>query len=129
MTAEPLRISHVLIGIGINVNNRLIPAELADEATSLLHQSGRSFSRLELLISVLRRLEHYYNRFLDHGASEVISRFEEISSYARGRQVRVTDGGVAVTGMTEGLTPEGILLVRREDGKPEKVLSGQVRPA
>jgi BirA family biotin operon repressor/biotin-[acetyl-CoA-carboxylase] ligase len=129
MTAEPLRISHVLIGIGINVNHRLIPAELENEATSLLLQSGRAISRLELLISVLKRLEHYYNRFLDNGASEVISRFGEISSYARGRRVRVTDGGVAVSGMTEGLTPEGILLVRREDGKLEKVLSGQVRPA
>jgi len=129
MTAEPLRISHVLIGIGINVNHVLIPAELAEEATSLRLQAGRAFSRLELLISVLKRLEYYYNRFLDHGAAGIIARFEEISSYARGRRVQVTDGGSAVSGMTEGLTPEGILLVRREDGKLEKVLSGQVRPA
>lgn len=129
MTAEPLRVSHVLIGIGINVNQRVIPAELIEEATSLLLQAGRTFSRLELLISVLKRLEHYYNRFLDQGAAGIIERFEEISSYARGRRVRVTDGAKVVSGKTEGLTPEGILLVRRADGQLEKVLSGQVRPA
>jgi len=43
--------------------------------------------------------------------------------------VRVSDGGTTVSGLTEGLTPEGILLLRREDGQLEKVLSGQVRPA
>ena len=129
MTAEPLRISHVLVGIGINVNHDFIPAALAEEATSLRLQAGRSFSRLELLISVLKRLEHYYNLFLGEGAAGILARFEELSSYARGRRVQVSDGGSAVSGMTEGLTPEGILLVRREDGKLEKVLSGQVRPA
>ena len=32
-----------------------------------------------------------------------------------------------ITGVTEGLTPEGILQVRRDDGAIEKILSGQVR--
>ena len=31
--------------------------------------------------------------------------------------------------VTEGLTPEGILLVRSDDGRTEKILAGQVRPA
>jgi BirA family biotin operon repressor/biotin-[acetyl-CoA-carboxylase] ligase len=129
MTAEPLRVSHVLLGIGVNVNHLLIPAELVEEATSLRLEAGRAFSRLELLISVLRHLEHYYNQYLDHGPAQILARFEEISSYARGRRVQVSDGGTTVAGMTEGLTPEGILLVRRQDGQIEKVLSGQVRPA
>lgn len=128
MTAEPLRVSHVLIGIGINVNNQLIPAELAEEATSLRLQAGRVCSRLELLVAVLKRMEHYYNRFLEDGPEEIIERFETISSYARGRRVRVTEGANIASGVTEGLTPEGILLVRREDGQLEKVLAGQVRP-
>src|SRR5262249_7399824 len=35
MTAEPLRVSHLLVGIGVNVNHRRIPSSLAAEATSL----------------------------------------------------------------------------------------------
>jgi BirA family transcriptional regulator, biotin operon repressor / biotin---[acetyl-CoA-carboxylase] ligase len=129
MTAEPLRIAHVLMGVGINVNHRRIPAELQAEATSLLREAGRAFSRLELLISVLKRLEHYYNRFLEQGPAAVLARFEEISSYARGKRVRVTDAATPLAGITEGLTPEGILLVRGEDGQLERVLAGHLRPA
>jgi len=117
------------VGIGINVNHQRIPAELDAEATSLALEAGRSFSRLELLISMLKRVEHYYNLFLEHGPAGIVGRFEEISSYAHGRRIRVTDGAKVLTGVTEGLTPEGILLLRREDGQIEKVLAGQVRPA
>jgi BirA family transcriptional regulator, biotin operon repressor / biotin---[acetyl-CoA-carboxylase] ligase len=129
MSAEPLRVSHILVGVGINVNHVAIPSELSDEATSLLREGGHRISRLELLISALKRVEHYYNRFLRQGAAGVIERFEEISSYVRGKPVRVSEGANTVSGITEGLTPEGILLLRREDGKLEKILSGLVRPA
>jgi BirA family biotin operon repressor/biotin-[acetyl-CoA-carboxylase] ligase len=129
MTAEPLRIAHVLVGIGINVNQQRIPGEPAAEATSLSLEAGRSFSRLELLISVLKRLEHHYNRLLERGPKGILARFEEMSSFARGKRVRVADGANIVTGVTEGLTPEGILLVRSDAGRTEKVLAGQVRPA
>jgi BirA family biotin operon repressor/biotin-[acetyl-CoA-carboxylase] ligase len=129
MNAEPLRIAHMLVGIGINVNQQRIPQELAVEATSLSLEAGRSFSRLELLISVLKRLEHYYNRLLERGPKEILARFEAMSTYARGKRVAVTDGPSVVTGVTEGLTPEGILLVRSDDGRTEKILAGQVRSA
>ena len=127
MTAEPLRVSHVLIGVGINANHRRIPTDLAAEATSLALEAGRSFSRLEILILALKRLEHYYNRFLADGPAEVLARFDAISSYARGKRVQVTEGASIVSGITDGLTPEGILLVRRDDGSTEKILAGQVR--
>jgi BirA family biotin operon repressor/biotin-[acetyl-CoA-carboxylase] ligase len=129
MTAEPVRISHVLIGIGINVNQQQISAELAADATSLFLEAGRNFSRLEILVSVLKQLEHYYNRLQEAGAQAIVARFEEVSSYARGRRVRVTEGAKVVEGVTDGLAAEGLLLVRRDDGQLEPILSGRVRSA
>ena len=128
MTAEPEKIAHVLLGIGVNVNHTRIPPELAEEATSLRLEAGRTFSRLALLSSVLKRLEQHYDRLQQQGATPIVQRFREISSYARGKRVKVTDDARILIGVTEGLTPEGILLVRRDDGVTEKVLSGQVRP-
>ena len=128
MTAEPEKIGHVLLGLGINVNHLQIPAGLAAEATSLRLETGHGFSRLGLLISVLKRLEYHYNRFQEQGAAIVVQRFCEISSYARGKRVNVTDGSRVVSGVTAGLTPEGVLLLKRDDGRTEKILSGQVRP-
>jgi len=128
MSAEPERISHVLAGIGVNVNHTQIPAEIAAEATSLRLEAGRRFSRLPMLASSLARLERYYQRLLSEGPSVIVERFTEISSYARGKRVKVIDSPDGVCGVTAGLTPEGILLVRRDDGRTERVLSGHVRP-
>ncbi len=129
MTAEPVRITHVLIGIGINVNQQQIPEELASEATSLLLEAGHGFSRLEILVLVLKRLEHFYNRLREIGPQAIVARFEEVSSYARGKRVRITEGPSVIEGVTSGLTAEGLLLVRRDDGQTERILSGQVRSA
>jgi BirA family biotin operon repressor/biotin-[acetyl-CoA-carboxylase] ligase len=128
MTAEPDKIEYVLVGIGVNVNQERIPEELRGIATSLRLEAGRSFSRLEILLSLLKRLEHYYNQLLAQGPAAIVKRFGEISSYARGKHVRVGDGDHALTGVTAGLTPGGVLLVRRDDGRIEKILSGHVRP-
>lgn len=128
MTAEPERVAHVLVGVGINVNTQQFPEELANEATSLSLEAGRTFSRLEVLIATLRGLEHYCNCFREQGTPMVLERFAQLSSYVQGKRVRVSDGSQSVSGTTEGLTPEGVLLVRRDGGKLERILTGQVRP-
>jgi len=128
MTAQPERVEHVQIGVGVNVNQTAIPAELAAEATSLRRETGRAFSRVEILVSILDRMERYYDLLQERGAAPIVERFGEISSYARGKRVRVTDGPRVLTGVTVGLSPEGMLLVRRDDGQTESVLSGVVRP-
>jgi len=128
MTAAAETISYVLMGIGLNVNHTRIPEELAAEATSLRLEAGRSFSRLDLLAAILQRLERYYQRLLAEGASAIVQRFSEISSYAEGKRVKVTDGPRIVRGITAGLSPSGVLRVRRDDGETEMIWSGQVRP-
>jgi BirA family biotin operon repressor/biotin-[acetyl-CoA-carboxylase] ligase len=128
MTAEPERVAHILVGVGINVHQRKFPAGMETEPTSLRLKARRSHSRIKVLVSVLKRLEHYYNLFCQQGPAVILSRFTSISSYATDRKVRVTDGATMLTGTTAGLTPEGILLVRRDSGEMERVLSGHVRP-
>jgi BirA family biotin operon repressor/biotin-[acetyl-CoA-carboxylase] ligase len=128
MTAQPERIEHVQIGVGVNVNQTAIPAELAGEATSLRSETGCTFSRVEILVSILHRMERYFDLLQEQGAATIVARFGEISSYARGKRVRVTDGPNVLVGETVGLSPEGMLLVRCEDGRTESILSGQDRP-
>jgi BirA family biotin operon repressor/biotin-[acetyl-CoA-carboxylase] ligase len=111
------------------VNQQQMPVELGSEATSLFLEAGRNFSRLEILTSVLKRLEHYYNLLQEAGPPVIVARFGEVSSYARGKRIRITEGTSVVDGVTDGLTAEGLLLVRRDDGQVERILSGRVRSA
>lgn len=128
MRADPRRIDHVLLGIGINVNQTEFPGGLETEPSSLQLETGRPVQRADLLISLLKQLDADYNHLLSEGPARVLRCFEAISSYARGKRVRVGDHEPYVLGTTAGLTPEGLLLVAVEDGRIEKVVAGHVRP-
>jgi len=130
MHAEPDRIHYAVIGIGMNVNQTKMPADLAGIATSLRMETGKIHSRLELLIRLLRHLDRYYNQFLADGALPMIRRFAQVSSYYEGKRVRITTATESFTGTTAGLEPSGVLRVARDDGLGiEAVLSGDVAEA
>jgi BirA family transcriptional regulator, biotin operon repressor / biotin---[acetyl-CoA-carboxylase] ligase len=129
MHAEPGQIRFVIVGIGLNVNQERFPTALADTATSLRVETGKSQSRMELLVRLLREFENDYNRFLREGMESVVARFEEVSTYAKGKRVRVTNGTESYVGTTAGLGPEGLLQVERDDGKVMTVIAGDVTEA
>jgi BirA family biotin operon repressor/biotin-[acetyl-CoA-carboxylase] ligase len=126
MHAEPAQVRFVIVGIGINVNQEKFPAELAATSTSLRLETGKTQSRLEVLVQFLRQFENDYKELLSAGAAGVVKRFEAVSSYARGKRVRVTNGNDAFTGVTAGLEDEGLLRVKRDDGRVSTVIAGEV---
>jgi BirA family biotin operon repressor/biotin-[acetyl-CoA-carboxylase] ligase len=126
MYAEPNAVRFVIVGIGINVSQEKFPGELAATATSLRKETGRLHSRLEVLVKLLSQFETDYNRFLQEGAGYVVQRFELVSEFANGRRVRVDTGREAFVGTTAGLTAEGLLIVKKEDGASATVIAGDV---
>jgi BirA family biotin operon repressor/biotin-[acetyl-CoA-carboxylase] ligase len=126
MHADTSLVKFVIVGIGINVNQERFPAELGSAATSLRIESGKTQSRLELLARLLREFETDYARFLRDGAISITERFSQVSSYAMGKKVRVTNGDDTYTGITAGLRPEGLLQVQRDDGSIDTVFAGDV---
>ena len=130
LTAEPERIKHVLLGVGVNVNQSEMPEELRDEATSLRMACERTFVRAEVLAAVLRALDRALTRLLAPGGrAETVAEFERQSSFARGRRVQVEESGETVTGITDGLDGAGYLLLRRDDtGGVEPIYTGRLRP-
>ncbi|MBZ5510512.1 MAG: biotin--[acetyl-CoA-carboxylase] ligase [Acidobacteriia bacterium] len=124
MNAEATRVRYAVVGMGINVNQETFPPSIA--ATSLRMESGRTWSRVELAAALLKSLDREYRRLPDAAArNQVRLRFEQSSSSARGRRVRVEEDG-GYEGVTEGLDERGFLRVRTESGV-RTVLSGGVR--
>lgn len=128
MNAEATCVRYAVLGIGLNVNHADLPGYLRGRATSLRLESGRAFSRVELAAALLKSLDREY-RALDStdpaARDALLRRFEERSSYARGKPVRVDENG-GFEGVTEGLDARGFLRVRTPDGV-RTVLSGGVR--
>jgi BirA family biotin operon repressor/biotin-[acetyl-CoA-carboxylase] ligase len=129
MTAEPTRVRHVVVGIGVNVNQVSFPDDLRSTATSLLVASGSEWSRVDLTAALLKSLHREYRQLVDNANARqsILRRFASASSYVRGKHVGITENGDAVfEGITEGLDPRGFLQVRTANGL-RTVLSGTVR--
>jgi BirA family biotin operon repressor/biotin-[acetyl-CoA-carboxylase] ligase len=126
MHAEPSAVRFVIVGIGLNVNQEKFPSELSSTATSIRKESGKLSYRLELLARLLTQFESDYNRFLRDGPAFVVERFESVSSFAKGRRVRVDTGTESYAGVTAGLSPDGLLLVQRDGGPLSTVIAGDV---
>jgi BirA family biotin operon repressor/biotin-[acetyl-CoA-carboxylase] ligase len=129
MHAEPTLVRFVIVGIGLNVNQEKFPGELGAVATSLRAETGKLQSRMEVLVRLLREFESDYNRLLREGSQGVVARFEGVSSYARGKKVCVVTGNETFSGVTAGLTAEGLLRVARENGEMVTVIAGDVSEA
>ena len=127
MNAEATRVRHVIVGIGINVNQAKFPDDLTGIATSLRIASGREWSRVELAAALLKSLDREYRDLLGkpNARESVLRRFSDNSSYVRGRQVRIEENG-GFEGVTDGLDARGFLQVRTAHGV-RTVLSGTVR--
>ena len=127
MNAEVTRVRYIVVGIGINVNQRSFPPDLQDTATSLRIVTGTEWSRLELCIALLKSLDREYRALTQNPnpQQDILQRFEKNSSYVRGRRVRIEENG-GFEGVTEGLDPRGFLQVRTKEGL-RTVLSGTVR--
>ena len=126
MNAEVDRLHAVVIGIGINVNHRRMPVELAEIATSLRIEGHRVYSRIHLLVALLAEVQKFYHLLLEEGTAAIASRWAACSSFAQGKRVRVVTGKGELRGTTWGVDPSGALRVCFEDGHEEMLISGEV---
>jgi BirA family biotin operon repressor/biotin-[acetyl-CoA-carboxylase] ligase len=110
-------------GIGINLNHSAFPPEL--EATSLRIVTGHEVHADDLIEPLLAAVETYTRL----PAEDILRLFTRASSYAAGRRVTVDLPEGRIGGTTRGLTPEGYLLVRKDDGSDTLILAGGVRAA
>ncbi len=127
MNCELGTINHIIIGIGINVNqsNEEIPYELRDSATSLLIESNRAINRKELFAAVLNRLDEFYLDFIDGEDMDRVLEICREESAVIGKDVIVIQGSNSRKGHVVGINNDGELQVRFSTGL-ETVYSGEV---
>jgi len=130
MNAEATRVRHLVLGVGINVNQVKFPVELREIATSLRIETGTEWSRVELCAALLRSIDREYRSLTEEtGARDaILRRFEKSSSSVRGRKVSIlvnSEENGGPTGVTEGLDERGFLRVRTAEGL-QTVVSGTV---
>lgn len=124
MASEGERVGHVVVGIGLNVNQTAFPPELASRATSLAQATGRAFDRIDVLSRVLEVFELAYDDFRNRGTEAVVAWWSRYG--AIGRRARVRVGEHDLEGVVQGLDPDGALRIAADDGRVHRVVSGEI---
>ncbi len=127
MNAEPERVRHVVLGMGLNVNQERddFPPELRDQSSSVRLQAGQPCSRASLAVALLEELDRDYSRVLEGRFMEVATEWKALCS-TLGQTVRVQMEGAALVGCAEAIDDAGALLLRTADGKLRRIVGGDV---
>ncbi|WP_309118625.1 biotin--[acetyl-CoA-carboxylase] ligase [Paenibacillus sp.] len=113
------------VGITANVRRDELPEELRDRATSLLEATGAPVSREAIVGSFFEQLEWLYDAYRKEGFGPVRTLWEALTSTLHGRVRISTPQGVS-EGVAEGITEEGALLVRDDEGRVHTMYSGDL---
>ncbi len=127
METESDRIRHLVVGLGLNVNNPAFPPELAEIATSLAQLAGVAFSRLHLLQAWLEEFEELYERFLVQEFAAILAEWKK-HTVTLGRPVTVRQGPRTIRGLALEVASDGALLVQTASGEVVRVTSGEIAP-
>ncbi|MBE7042133.1 MAG: biotin--[acetyl-CoA-carboxylase] ligase [Ruminococcaceae bacterium] len=123
MRAEGEKIIHVVIGIGVNVNQTEFPKELNQIATSLTLETGKEWNKNYLVSAICNRLDEY-ETFLKENKFPI----EEYRTHCvtLGREVCVISVGEEYSAKAISVTEDGELVVCLPDGSPKTIGSGEV---
>ena len=130
MHAEPSQVRFVIVGIGIKCESGEISrTSWARSPLPCGRKPGECNRGWSCWCGCCENSRAATIDFLAEGASSLVERFAAISSYAHGKRVRVANGKESFTGVTAGLAPEGLLLVKQDTGVVVTVIAGDVTEA
>ena len=119
-------VSHVVLGIGINVQPAAFPADVAARATSIETELGRPIDRGPVLAECLAALASRYGQLQDGRGQFVVDAWRRRAAPMLGRRVEWESAGERQTGLAENIDDDGALIVKVGDGTL-KIRSGEVR--
>jgi BirA family biotin operon repressor/biotin-[acetyl-CoA-carboxylase] ligase len=126
MGAELGRVSHIVLGIGINANMDVFGDELADKATSLKIEMGETVDRKKLLLHFLKEFERLLDLFVENGDFEKALNICRKHSAVIGKKVWIKGENSVVEVLATGINDGGELVVQYEDGSVKAIISGEV---
>jgi BirA family transcriptional regulator, biotin operon repressor / biotin---[acetyl-CoA-carboxylase] ligase len=118
-------ISRIVLGIGINVNQKSFGQELATTATSLYLQSSGTVDRVGLLQKNLVALERRYDQLARFPVHFLLEEWKQRTTMF-GKTISVTNPNTFISARAIGITDEGALVIQSDDGEKRNIFAGDV---
>jgi BirA family transcriptional regulator, biotin operon repressor / biotin---[acetyl-CoA-carboxylase] ligase len=127
MQAEQDRVQYIVIGIGMNVNQKLeeIPDDIQSKATSLMIQTGRNLDITNLIQKILISFEKTYEEYSNHGFPIIKERWESYG-YRLGEKTKIKTFQSVQDAILIGIADDGALLAKYNDGEVKRIYSGEI---
>lgn len=125
-SSGPEGVTHVVLGVGINLRPAAFPPELADRVSAIETELGRQADPGAVLAQVLLTLNRTLAGLAAAGPPSLVARWLALSPSAHGAPIEWEAGPETKSGTTAGLAEDGALLARTRNGR-ERIVSGEVR--
>ncbi len=112
-----------IVGIGINVNQKSFADDLREKATSIYLLSNKNFDREIIINKVAEAFEKNYMDFI--GNKPLKKKYESLCVNID-RKITATINGTQINATAMGITNNGELIVKKEDGTTLNINSGEV---
>jgi BirA family biotin operon repressor/biotin-[acetyl-CoA-carboxylase] ligase len=111
----------VVVGVGVNVGMRALPAGLHDHATSLALLGARDLQLEPLLVGLLRSIDQRAKQYVCSGLQPILPDLLQ-HDVLRNRRVKVDKR----VGTARGIAGDGALIIEDGEGGMHRVLNGSV---
>lgn len=127
ISAEADRINYCILGIGIDVN--VLPEDFPDDIitpiTSIFAETGNLINRAGLLARILREFEQRYRLLEEEEYTSIITEWKSLS-LTLDKRVQIKTLKKTYTGVAIDIDGHGALIIRKDNGKIERCISGDI---
>jgi len=118
-------VEYIVLGVGVNLTPAAYPREIADRASCVEIELGRSVDAGAIAGEILSALASWWPSLTAGDGARLLGRWRTLSPSASGAAVECEAGGGRLHGITAGIDDTGALLVRGAGGV-ERIVAGQV---
>ena len=122
-------IDWIVVGIGIDSNLKLedFSEDIRIGTTTLTEELPSKVDENELIAIFLNEFEKVYELYKDGEIETILKDWRDLADTI-GKYVNITQTGGKITqGYVVGINNEGSLIIERQDGALEKIISGELR--
>ena len=122
-------IDWIVVGIGIDSNLKLedFSEDIRIGTTTLTEELPAKVDENELIAIFLNEFEKVYELYKDGEIETILKDWRDLADTI-GKYVNITQTGGKITqGYVVGINHEGSLIIERQDGTLEKIISGELR--
>lgn len=127
MQAEQDYIQHIVLGIGININQTVseIDPDIRNKATSLRIETDKEWKRQELIHLIWKEFENVYSLYIEKGFQDIRDEWMQ-SALRLGHRVKAATPSTVFEAVFRGIGEDGELILENDDGSTQRLYSAEL---